>query len=42
VLTGHGAAERGAALKLAAGEFRTLGAESIAQVPALLPLFAPP
>ncbi len=41
VLTGHGAAERGAALELATGEFRTLGAESIAEVPALLPLFAP-
>ena len=41
VLTGHGAAERDAALELAAGEFRTMGAESIAEVPALLPLFAP-
>jgi D-glycero-D-manno-heptose 1,7-bisphosphate phosphatase len=41
VLTGHGAAERGAALELATGKFRTLGAESIAEVPALLPLFAP-
>jgi D-glycero-D-manno-heptose 1,7-bisphosphate phosphatase len=41
VLTGYGAAERDAALELAAGEFRTMGAESIAQVPALLPLFAP-
>ncbi len=41
VLTGHGAAERGAALELATGKFRTLGAETIAEVPALLPLFAP-
>jgi D-glycero-D-manno-heptose 1,7-bisphosphate phosphatase len=42
VLTGHGAGERGAALKLATGEFRILGAESIAEVPTLLPLSAPP
>ncbi len=41
VLTGHGAAERDAALDVASGRFRVLSAESVAEVPALLPLFAP-
>jgi D-glycero-D-manno-heptose 1,7-bisphosphate phosphatase len=41
VLTGHGAAERDAALELASGRFRVLCAGSVAEVPALLPLFAP-
>ncbi len=40
VLTGHGAAERDAALEVASGRFRVVGAESVAEVPALLPLFA--
>ncbi len=40
VLTGHGAAERDAALEVATGRFRVLGAESVAEVPALLPLLA--
>ena len=40
VLTGHGAAERNAALEVATGEFRVLGAASVAEVPALVPLFA--
>ena len=38
VLTGHGAAERDAALEVAAGEFQVLGAASVAEAPALLPL----
>ncbi len=38
VLTGHGAAEREAAREVATGRFRVLGAESVAEVPALLPL----
>ena len=41
VLTGHGAAERDAALELATGEYQVLGAGSVAEVPALLPLFVP-
>ncbi len=41
VLTGHGAAERDAALEVATGRFRVVGAESVAEVPALLPLLAP-
>jgi D-glycero-D-manno-heptose 1,7-bisphosphate phosphatase len=41
VLTGHGAAEREAAREAATGSFRVLGADSVAQVPALLPLLAP-
>jgi D-glycero-D-manno-heptose 1,7-bisphosphate phosphatase len=41
VLTGHGAAERDAALELASGRFRVLCAGSVAEMPALLPLFAP-
>lgn len=41
VLTGHGAAERDAAREVATGAFRVLGADSAAQVPALLPLLAP-
>ena len=40
VLTGHGAAERDAAREVATGRFRVLGAESVAEVPALLPLLA--
>jgi D-glycero-D-manno-heptose 1,7-bisphosphate phosphatase len=40
VLTGHGAAERDAALQVATGEFRVLGAASVAEVPALVPLLA--
>ncbi len=40
VLTGHGAAERDAALEVASGRFRVLGAESVADVPAQLPLLA--
>ena len=40
VLTGHGAAERDAALEVASGRFRVLDAESVAEVPALLPLLA--
>jgi D-glycero-D-manno-heptose 1,7-bisphosphate phosphatase len=40
VLTGHGAAERDAALAVARGRFRVMGAESVAEVPALLPLLA--
>ncbi len=42
VLTGHGAAERDAAREVATGAFRVLGAGSAAEVPALLPLLAPP
>lgn len=42
VLTGHGMAERDAAGELATGAFRVLGAGSAAEVPALLPLLAPP
>ncbi len=41
VLTGHGAAERDAALEVATGRFRVVSAESAAEVPALLPRFAP-
>jgi hypothetical protein len=41
VLTGHGAAERDAVLELAGGQFQVLGAGSVAEAPALLPLFAP-
>ncbi len=41
VLTGHGAGERDAALEVATGRFRVLGAESVAEVPTLLPLLAP-
>ena len=40
VLTGHGAAERDAALEVATGRFRVLGAGSVAELPALLPLLA--
>ena len=40
VLTGHGAAERDAALEVATERFRVLGAESVAEVAALLPLLA--
>ncbi len=40
VLTGHGAAERDAALEVASGRFRVWGAESVADVPAQLPLLA--
>ena len=42
VLTGHGMAERDAALGLATEGFRVLTAESAAEAPALLPLFAVP
>jgi D-glycero-D-manno-heptose 1,7-bisphosphate phosphatase len=42
VLTGHGAAERDAALAVATGRFRVVGAESATEVPARLPLFASP
>ncbi len=38
VLTGQGAAERDAAREVATRRFRVLGAESVAEVPALLPL----
>ena len=41
VLTGHGAAERDAAFAVATGEFRVLGASSVAEVPALLPMLGP-
>ncbi len=41
VLTGHGGGEREAALELATEGFQVLGAESIASVPSLLPLFGP-
>ena len=41
VLTGHGAAERDAALAVATGRFRVVSAESAAEVPALLPRFSP-
>jgi D-glycero-D-manno-heptose 1,7-bisphosphate phosphatase len=41
VRTGHGAAERDVALELATGRFRVLCAGSVAEMPALLPLFAP-
>lgn len=41
VLTGHGAAERDAAHAVATGRFRVLDADSVADVPALLPLLAP-
>ncbi len=41
VLTGQGAAERDAALEVTTGRFRVLGAESVAEVPAMLPLLAP-
>ncbi len=38
VASGHGAGERDAALGLATDGFRVLGAESVAEVPSLLPL----
>ncbi len=41
VLTGHGATERDAALEVATGRFRVLGAESVAEMRALLPLLIP-
>ncbi len=41
VLIGHGAAERDAARQVAIGRFQVLGAKSVAEVPALLPLLAP-
>jgi len=40
VLTGHGASERDAALKVATGRFRVVATESVAELPALLPLLA--